>query len=112
MKKLAVDWYQVKLFFQHSSGFSMDALHVIAGVVLLFASALLLRTTVARPAPVLIVLAVEIINEASDFRAEKWPEFGMQLGEAAKDLILTLAVPVLIFLVARYRPGLFGYKSS
>jgi len=30
----AKDWYQVKLFLQHTSGFSMDALHVIIGVVL------------------------------------------------------------------------------
>jgi diacylglycerol kinase len=112
MRELALDWYQVKLFLEHASGLSMDALHVLAGVVLLFASALLLRTAVNRPLPLLIVLVVEMINEASDLRAERWPEFGMQLGEAAKDMMLTMAVPVLIFLVARYRPSLFGYKSS
>lgn len=108
MHGLAVDWYQVKLFAQHASGMSMDALHVIAGPVLLFAIAFLLRTTVARPLPLVIVLLVEIINEASDFWVEIWPHFGMQAGEAAKDLILTMAVPTLIFLVARYRPALFA----
>ena len=112
MQALALDWYQVKLFFQHSSGISMDALHVIAGVILLFSIALLLRTSVARPPPLLIVLIIEIANEASDFRAETWPHFGMQAGEAAKDMILTMALPVVIFLAARYRPQLFAYKSN
>ena len=68
--------------------------------------------SVARPLPLLIVLLFAILNEASDFRAEIWPQLGMQAGEAAKDLILTMVVPLLIFLVARYRPKLLAYKSS
>ena len=112
MQGLALDWYQVKLFVQHASGMSMDALHVVAGVVLLLASAFVLRTNVGRALPLLIVLLVAIVNEASDFRAEIWPQLGMQAGEAAKDLILTMIVPALIFLAARYRPKLFAYKSS
>jgi hypothetical protein len=91
---------------------SMDALHVIAGVVLLFAVAFVCRTSVTRRLPILVVLFAAILNEASDFRAEIWPEFAMQAGESAKDLVLTLAVPALIFLVARYRPKLFAYRSS
>lgn len=69
MERLALDWYQVKLFAQHASGVSMDALHVIAGTGLLFFAALLLRTSVARALPLTIVLLVAIGNEASDFRA-------------------------------------------
>ena len=112
MQELSLDWYQVKLFAQHASGMSMDALHVIAGVVLLFAVALLLRASVARRLPLLVVLLFALINEASDFRVEIWPQMAMQAGEAAKDVILTMIVPVLIFLVARYRPKLLAYKSS
>ena len=112
MQEFALDWYQVKLFVQHASGFGMDALHVIAGTLLLFAVALLLRTTVARPLPLLIVLLVGVINEASDFRLEIWPQLEVQAGEAAKDIILTMFVPTLIFLIARYRPRLVAYKSS
>jgi hypothetical protein len=112
MQRLAIDWSQLKAFVQHAVGFSMDAIHVIAGVVLLFAIAALLRTSVARPLPLFIVLVIEIINEASDFWSEIWPDLGAQAGEAVKDLILTMAVPTLIFLASRYRPQLFGYKSS
>jgi|KBSSwiStaDraftv2_1062776.scaffolds.fasta_scaffold3700808_2 hypothetical protein len=102
----ADDWYQVKLFLEHASGFSMDALHVIVGVVVQLAVAFLLRTSVARPLPLLAVLVLELINEASDFRVEIWPQPGMQFGESAKDVILTMTIPTLIFLVARYRPKL------
>jgi len=112
VQRLAFDWYQVKLFAQHASGISMDALHVIAGTLLLFAAAWLLRTSVARPLPLLVVLLAELINEASDFRAEIWPQLAMQAGEAGKDVITTMVVPLLIFLAARYRAALFAYKSS
>ena len=112
MERLALDWYQVKLFLQHASGVSMDALHVIAGTGLLFAAALLLRKSVAQTLPLVIVLLIAVANEASDFRAEIWPHLAMQAGEAAKDIVLTMIVPVVIFLAARYRPALLTYKSS
>ena len=112
MQELAVDWYQVKLFVRHASGMTMDSLHVMLGVILLFAFSLVLRTSVARPLPLLIVLLIAVLNEAADFRVEIWPQLVMQSGEAAKDLILTMLLPALIFLVARYRPKLLAYKSS
>ena len=46
-------WYQVKLFLERASGFSMDALHVIVGVLLQLAIAALFRTSVARLLPLL-----------------------------------------------------------
>ena len=104
----ADDWYQVKLFLERASGFSMDALHVIVGVLLQLAIAALFRTSVARLLPLLAVLALELVNEASDFRVEIWPQPGMQFGESAKDIILTMALPTLLFLVARFRPKLLG----
>ena len=107
-----VDWYQLKLFAQHSSGISMDALHVIAGVVLQLLIAGLFRSSVARPVPLLAVLALALFNEASDFWVEVWPDPGMQAGEAVKDVVLTMFVPTVIFLVARYRPKLLAQGSN
>ena len=104
----SIDWYQVKLFAQHASGISMDALHVIAGVALQLLIAALFRISLARPLPLLAVLMLVLINEANDFRIEIWPDPGMQFGEAAKDVVLTMLVPTLIFLVARYRPRLLA----
>ena len=104
----SIDWYQVKLFAQHASGISMDALHVIGGVSLQLLIALLFRISLARPMPLLAVLVLVLINEANDFRIEIWPDPGMQFGEAAKDVVLTMVVPTLIFLVARYQPRLLS----
>ena len=111
-RSAAVDWYQVKLFVEHSSGFSMDALHVIAGVVLQLGIAFLFKSSVARPLPLLAVLVFELLNEANDFRVEIWPDLGMQFGEAFKDLVLTMTLPTLLFLVARYRPKRLVQRSS
>ncbi len=103
----ATGWYHAKLFFQHASGFSMDALHVMVGTVLQLSIAFVFRSSVARPFPLLAVLVLELINEAADFRVDIWPMPGMQFGELAKDVILTMFVPTLLFVVARYRSQLF-----
>jgi len=108
----ALDWYQVKLFLEHATGFSMDALHVVAGVMLQLIIALLMRSSLARPAPLLCVLGLELFNEANDFRVEIWPQPGMQLGESANDVVMTMLLPFVIFLVARYRPKLLVQRSS
>lgn len=99
------DW---KELFEASIGFHNDALHVLAGVLLHFAAALLLRSSLNRPGPWLVVLVLELLNEANDFFVEVWPAdaAGRQLGEGLKDVILTLAVPTVIFLFARYYPRL------
>jgi hypothetical protein len=111
-RSAAVDWYQVKLFAERATGFSMDGLHVIAGVALLLLLAALFRSSVDRPLPLLCVLGLALLNEANDFRVEIWPDPGMQFGESAKDLALTMVLPLLIFLVARYRPTLLAQRSS
>lgn len=106
------DWYQLKLFAAHSTGVSMDALHVVVGVLLQLLIALMFRSSVARPLPLLAVLALAVVNEANDFRVEIWPDPGMQFGEAAKDIVLTMFIPTLIFLVARRRPKLLVQGSN
>ena len=106
IRAAALDWYQTKLFLQHSAGFSMDALHVIAGVLLQMLVAALFRTTLARPFPLIVVFLLELANEANDLRVEQWPQPGMQYGEGAKDLVITMILPVVIYLVARHRPKL------
>ena len=104
----AANWYQMKLFVQHATGFSMDGLHVILGVLIMLGAALLLRTSVADPRPLLAVFVLTLINEASDYFGDIWPDTGMQLGEAAKDVALTMLLPVVIFVAARKRPALFA----
>jgi hypothetical protein len=102
----SLGWYQFKLFVEHASGISMDALHIIIGFILYLLAALVLRRSAASGLPWLAVLVLEIGNEAYDLTIERWPNVGSQLGEGAKDVILTMALPTLIMLIARRKPGL------
>jgi len=100
-------WYQVKLFIEHASGISLDALHILVGFAIFLLAAGLLRRSVASPYPWLVTLMLEIGNEAHDFMVELWPDPGSQMGEATKDIMLTMALPTLLMLAARRRPSLF-----
>lgn len=100
-------WYQFKLLLSHTTTLSMDALHLLIGGLATIAIAALLRTSVANPRPWLAVLALEIANEANDLFVERWPSLAQQLGEGAWDIGLTMLLPTLLLLAARYRPPLF-----
>lgn len=103
-----VGWYQFKLFLEHASAISMDALHILIGFALFLFAALILKRTVAGFLPWLATLILEIGNEAYDLTVELWPDPGSQLGEGAKDVVLTMALPTLLLLIARWRPALLG----
>lgn len=103
-----IDWHQFKLFLERASGISMDALHIIAGFGIYLLLAALLRRGVASGWPLLILLVLELGNEAYDLGVERWPDLGMQLGEGAKDILLTMALPILLTAIARWRPTVLG----
>jgi hypothetical protein len=100
-------WYQIKLMIEHASGISMDALHILVGFILFLLAARILKAGVASPRPWLALLVLELLNEAYDLHVEIWPNFGTQLGEGIKDVLLTMLLPTLLALLARWRPGLF-----
>ena len=101
---LAIDLYQAKTFIEHAIGFSHDALHVLVGVVVQLGIAVLLRRSLRSIWPWLIVLALELGNEWVDLAIERWPVPAEQFGEGMKDILLTMALPTLLLLVARFRP--------
>ncbi len=104
-------WHDSKSFIEHIIGFSHDALHVLIGPPIQLAIAATIRTNLRDLRPLAILLVLELLNEWHDLRVEQWPDAGMQWGEGAKDLVLTLALPVLLMLVARYAPSLFGVEK-
>ena len=106
------DWYQFKLLVEHSTGVSMDALHILVGVLIQLLVAVLLKSSVARWRPLLAVLVLVLVNEVNDFLVDVWPDTGMQLGEALKDIVLTMLIPTLIFVVARRWPQLLTQDSN
>ena len=100
-------WHQSKLFLEHAVAISHDSLHVLVGVPLWLALALILRRPVTSWTPWLWLLAFILWNETVDLWMERWPDAGMQYGEGAKDVALTMLVPTLLLFAARARPDLF-----
>lgn len=101
-------WYDAKMFIEHASVVSSDALHVLVGVLVWIAIAMLLRRPVSTWRPWLILLALALFNEAVDLWVERWPYRSMQYGESAKDIALTMFLPGVLLVLARARHPLFG----
>ena len=104
-------WFQVKELVRHSTGWPMDTLHVMGGVILQLILAALLRISLASKWPWLILLALELANEAYDLWFERWPSPSMQVGEGLRDLIGTMLLPTILLWVARKRPRLLSGRA-
>lgn len=100
-------WTEWKLFAEQSIGFTPDSLHVIAGVLILIATAVLLKKSVANWAPWFVVLVLAVLNEWADLWIERWPQLGMQYGQGAKDLLLTMFLPSVLLVTTRFWPWLY-----
>lgn len=99
-------WFESKTFIEHSISFADDALHIWAGVAIQLVVALVLRRSIASIWPLVAVMVLELANEAVDLWVERWPDLSEQLGEGFKDVLLTMALPVVLCLVARFLPAL------
>jgi hypothetical protein len=104
-------WLAIKELVEHALGWPTDTLHVIGGVLLQLILVLWLRRGLADKRPVLLVLILELINEAHDLWVERWPSLPMQIGEGLRDLIGTLFLPTLLWLLARHRPQWVAARS-
>ena len=104
-------WFHTKMFIEHASSISSDAMHVFAGVFIQLLVAILSRRTVSNWLPWFVVLGLGLLNEFIDLWMEQWPDLAMQYGESAKDMLLNMALPTLLMLVVRVRPDLFGLRA-
>ncbi len=100
-------WHQGKLFIEHAVSISHDLLHLIVGVLVWIVVALVSRRPLTAWVPWAWTFAFIFWNETVDLWVERWPDAGMQFGEGAKDLALTMLLPTLLMLAARARPDLF-----
>ena len=101
-----MSWYDVKLLVVDHTGLSRDALHIFIGLAAQLGVARLTRRTLASPLPWLAVLIGEAANEGYDLLREQWTDRPMWPG-SLRDLLVTMAVPTMLLLLARYAPGLF-----
>ncbi len=112
VKTLFSSWQEVKLFVEHSLGFNSDSLHVIVGALLFLGIALLMRKPVSTPPAWLVLLGLTVLNELVDLWVDQWPSPGQQFGEGMKDLLLTMLVPTVLMITARWVPRLYGRPET
>jgi len=105
-------WYEAKMFIEHASAVSSDALHVLVGVSVWVVAALVLRRSLSASGPWMILFALTLFNEGVDFWVERWPILSMQLGESAKDVMLSMALPTVLAFAIRVQPNLFRVSSG
>lgn len=105
-------WHQAKVFIEYTFRIEHGTLHVIVGTLLWLAFALLLRRPVTSWLPWLLVFAAILWNEIVDLWVEVWPDAARQYGDGFKDILLTMFVPTVLMLAARYRPDLFRRTSG
>lgn len=105
-------YHEAKLFVEHAVSIEHGTLHVLIGMLAWLAIALLSGRAVSSWFPWSALLVLEIWNEAVDLWVEQWPHPGMQYGEGAKDLILTMLLPTIFLAVARIRPAVLKEPSS
>lgn len=102
----------MKEFVEFATGFSRDSLHVILGVCLQFSLSAVLRVPVSRWLPWCFVLLFATANELNDLVVDYWKLPARQFGESAKDIMLTMFVPTLVLLAAKYMPRLFQERRE
>lgn len=101
-----MDWIEIKNGLVTVTSLEKDALHIYAGIGVQLVAAPWFRRRLASAWPLLLVFVAVLANEWYDLAYETWPpaERTRQWLESAKDILNTLAVPFLIYLLARRRP--------
>ncbi|MGB3740205.1 MAG: hypothetical protein WA948_12740 [Pontixanthobacter sp.] len=98
------DYDHFKTFVEAALNIHNDATHVLAGFGIFAVFAIILRRPLASWLGFVVVLLLALANEWYDLTAETWPDFGMQAGESAKDIALTIAVPAALMLLRYLLP--------
>ena len=103
-----MDWFAIKVDMLEWAGISRDLAHIYAGVAIQLGVAALLGRSLASIVPLGAVLALELVNEWYDVRhVGGFEAMTPQYWQAAYwDIGVTMALPVLLFLLSRFWPGL------
>jgi hypothetical protein len=100
-------WFRTKMFIEHASAISSDAMHMLAGVLVQLLVAFIGRRSISSWLPWLVLLGLASLNEFIDLWMEQWPDLAVQYGESAKDLLLSMTLPTVLLFASRWRPRLF-----
>ena len=91
-----------KLLLVDISHLAKDALHIYVALLVFFGSCLQFRWKASQIKPLLLVLVAALAGEAWDLRDQIVYGDPFEPDGHLKDVINTLAVPTIVFLLARY----------
>ncbi len=95
-------WSDIKLSVVELAGVSKDTLHVHIGLIIFFGSAFLLKRVPVSVLPWLIVLGLELVNEAMDLLGQRHLVMAEWAG-SLRDLFNTMLWPTILMFAARAR---------
>jgi len=102
MFALVLDWEAFKVWLTATTGLSHHDYHLLLGVLLTLGIGALLRCPLGSWIPLMIVFALEMVNEASDFTRYYVDAYPWGPGPMLLDIALTMAPPLAIVLAARW----------
>lgn len=105
-----MEWYELKQIVVAWSGFSKNMLHLVGGAGIFLCLALIFRKKSRLWLAWLVLLCLELFNEALDYEGARRTGNEWVLSEQLSDIIWTMAIPTLIAAVLtarrRQRPAL------
>ncbi|KQN07397.1 hypothetical protein QP162_20370 [Sphingomonas aurantiaca] len=102
MIALVLDWEAFKVWLTVTTGLSHHDWHLLLGVLLMLGFTRLLRLPLGAWVPLLIVLGLELVNEALDFTRYHIDGYPWGPGPMLVDIALTMLPPLAIVLAARW----------
>jgi len=102
MTAAVLEWEKVKGWLSSSTGLTHHDFHLLLGVLLTLAFTRLLRLPLGAWTPLLIVLGLELINEASDFTRYYIDSYPSTPEPMLLDIAITILPPLAIVLAARW----------
>jgi len=100
MIAFVLDWEAFKVWLTATTGLSHHDWHLLLGVLLTLGFTWLLRLPLGAWAPLLIVLAMELVNEVLDFTRYHIDGYPWGPGPMMVDIALTVLPPLAIVLAA------------
>jgi hypothetical protein len=92
---------EAKLGLEQSIPFDADWLHLAIGPAILLFAAAVLRKPLSSWVPWLVVAAIALVNETVDLANSRVAP-GAAYCESTTDFLLTMAIPTLMLVVARF----------
>lgn len=105
-------WESFKDWLSEKTGLTHHDWHILLGLALTLGFTWALRRPLGSWRPLLLVLVLELLNEASDFTRYYVAGWPWEPGPTLVDIALTMAAPLAITIVARMTSPHFSGVAS